>query len=56
MPEHMHRVQKCLMCGGLADVLVEERYSGEGHLVGRLIHRFRCRRGCTGRGVVVNGT
>jgi hypothetical protein len=52
MPEYMHRVEKCLKCGGLADILVEERYSGHGHLVARLIHRFRCRRGCTGRGVV----
>jgi hypothetical protein len=47
MPQYRHGIEKCIRCGGVADVLVEERYSNQGHLVERLIHRFHCRRGCT---------
>jgi hypothetical protein len=51
MPQYLTKVEKCLKCGSPVDVLVEHQYSAQGHL-GELIHKFRCRRGCTGNGVL----
>lgn len=52
MPHCRREVERCQRCGGLVDVSVEYQYSAQGHFIGRLIRRFRCRRGCTGRGVL----
>jgi hypothetical protein len=52
VPEFRHEVQACGKCGGPTDVVVEEQVSSQGIKYGRIIHEFRCRRGCTGRGVV----
>jgi hypothetical protein len=52
MPEYITKVEKCLKCGGPVDVLFERQYSAQGPLPTELIHKFRCRRGCLGRGVL----
>ena len=52
MREYTRKVEKCLKCGGPVDVWLEEQYSAQGRLIARLIHRFSCRRGCVGRGVL----
>jgi len=52
MPQYVSEVRTCLRCGSPVDVVVEEQYSAQGHLIGRPIHRFKCRGGCMGRGVL----
>jgi hypothetical protein len=46
--EYKYEVDSCMKCGAPVDVLVEEKYLAQGMLYGRLIHRFKCRRGCLG--------
>jgi hypothetical protein len=52
MPEYITKVEKCLKCGAPVDVQVERQYSAQGYLIAELIHKFRCRGGCLGRGVL----
>jgi hypothetical protein len=53
MPGYKRETERCRKCRGLADAMVEYQYSAQGQAVGRIIHRIRCRHGCTG--LVVNG-
>jgi hypothetical protein len=52
MPHYNIEVETCLRCGAPVDVWVVRKFSAQGELIGRLIHRFRCRGGCTGHGVL----
>src|SRR3979490_1879275 len=47
---YKRETDKCRKCHGLADALVWYQYSSRGDTVGRIIHRIRCRSGCTGLG------
>jgi hypothetical protein len=50
---YKRETDKCRKCQGLADALVWYQYSSRGETVGRIIHRIRCRSGCSG--LVVDG-
>ena len=52
MPHYNIEVETCLTCGAPVDIWVVRKFSAEGDLIERLIHRFRCRGGCTGHGIL----
>jgi len=54
VPEFKRGVQACGKCGAPVDLFIEERGSAQGVISRRLVHWFRCRRGCSGYGAVMH--